>query len=86
MQTNYTEASYKNSIIELFQNMGYTHIYGSDIENRDFYSPLYDEVLAASIRRLNKNVPEQAIYLARYGNAAWNKKYAAYVSKDYSDI
>ena len=39
----YTEADYENSIIELFQNMGYRHVYGPDVE-RDFYSPLYNIV------------------------------------------
>ena len=38
------------------------------------------------LRRLRKEVPEQAIYLARYGQAAWNKKYASYVARDYSNI
>lgn len=36
----YTEADYENSIIELFQGMGYRHVYGPDIE-RNFNSPLY---------------------------------------------
>ena len=44
MPSLYTEADYENSVIELFENMGYTHVYGPDIE-RDFTSPLYDEVL-----------------------------------------
>ena len=34
----YTEADYENSIIELFQNMGYRHVYAPDLE-RDFRSP-----------------------------------------------
>jgi len=38
------------------------------------------------IRMLRKDVPEQAIYLARYGEAAWNKKYASYIPRDYSNI
>lgn len=38
------------------------------------------------LRHLRKKVPEQAIYLARYGQAAWNKKYALYISRDYSNI
>jgi putative transposase len=38
------------------------------------------------IRRLKKEVPEQAIYLARYGESAWNKKYACYISRDYSNV
>jgi hypothetical protein len=37
-------------------------------------------------RYLKSKVPEQAIYLARYGNAAWNKKYASYISRDYSTL
>lgn len=38
------------------------------------------------IRMLKKDVPEQAIFLARYGDAAWNKKYASYIPRDYSNI
>lgn len=56
----FTEADYENSVIELFKNMGYTHIYAPDIE-RDFYSPLYDDVLTESLYRLNRNLPEDAI-------------------------
>lgn len=61
MHTTYTEQSYENSVIELFQNMGYTHVYGPDIENRDFYSPLYEDVLEDSIYRINPSVPKAAI-------------------------
>lgn len=56
----YTEADYENSIIELFQNIGYRHVYGPDVE-RDFYSPLYEEELNAALRRLNPTMPEDAI-------------------------
>src|SRR5574344_1644097 len=38
------------------------------------------------IRKLKVEVPEQAIYLARYGEPAWNKKYACYISRNYSSI
>jgi type I restriction enzyme R subunit len=61
----YNEASYENSVIELFVNMGYTHVYGPDIE-RDFKSPLYDAVLEESIRRINPTLPEGAIEDALY--------------------
>lgn len=61
----YTEADYENSVIEIFENMGYTHVYGPDVE-RDFTSPLYDEVLEDSIRRLNPNMSEAAIADALY--------------------
>ena len=57
----YTEYDYENSIIELFQNnLEYEYIYGPDIE-RDFYNPLYEEVLLDSLYRLNKGLPDDAI-------------------------
>lgn len=57
----FTEANYENSIIELFTNdLGYEHRYGPDVE-RDFYSPLYDEVLIDALYRLNRSLPEDAI-------------------------
>lgn len=37
-------------------------------------------------RILRTSIPEQAIFLARYGEAAWNKKYASYIPRDYSNI
>ena len=36
------------------------YIYGPDIE-RDFYSPLYEEVLLDSLYRLNRGLPDDAI-------------------------
>ncbi|WHE88179.1 type I restriction endonuclease subunit R [Lachnoanaerobaculum gingivalis] len=57
----YTESDYENSIIELFQNtLEYEYIYGPDIE-RDFYSPLYEDVLTDSLHHLNRNLPNDAI-------------------------
>lgn len=57
----YTEADYENSVIELFRNdLGYDYAYGPDIE-RDFYSPLYEEVLIDSLYRLNRGLPDDAI-------------------------
>lgn len=57
----YTEADYENSVIELFRNdLGYEYAYGPDIE-RDFYSPLYEEVLLNSLYRLNRGLPDDAI-------------------------
>ena len=43
----YTEADYENSILELFREMGYRHVYGPDIE-RNFNSPLYEDELIDS--------------------------------------
>lgn len=56
----FTEEKYENSVIELFENMGYSHVYGPDVE-RDFYSPLYEEVLESALYRLNKGLPSDAI-------------------------
>ena len=67
MQNLFTEADYENAVIELFQNMGYQHIYAPELENRDFYSPLSEEVLLNSLHQINPNLPEDAI------NDAYNK-------------
>ena len=57
----YTEAAYETAIIELFENeLNYDYVYGPDVE-RDFTSPLYDEVLEESLRRINKGAPYDAI-------------------------
>ena len=57
----YTEADYENAIIDLFRNeLNYDYVYGPDKE-RDFTSPLYDEVLEESLRRINKGAPYDAI-------------------------
>ena len=57
----YTEADYEKSVIELFENnLGYEYAYGPNIE-RDFYSPLYEEVLIDSLYRLNRGLPDDAI-------------------------
>ena len=62
----YTEADYENSVVELFRNdLGYEYAYGPDIE-RDFYSPLYNEVLEDSLYRLNRELPSDAIQDALY--------------------
>lgn len=65
MTITFTEASYENSIIELFQGMGYNHIYGPDVE-RDYTSPLYEEVLVDSLCRINPKLCDDAIKDAIY--------------------
>lgn len=37
-------------------------------------------------RRLDKEIPKQGIYMARYGQSAWNRKYGGYIDRDYSNI
>ena len=56
----YTEADYESTIIELFENMGWRHVYGPDLD-RDYRDPLYEEVLDDAIRRINPDMPESAI-------------------------
>lgn len=65
MTITFTEASYENSIVELFQGMGYSHVYGPDIE-RDYTSPLYEEILADFLYRINPQLCDDAIKDAMY--------------------
>ncbi len=56
----FNENTYEQSIIELLEGLGYTHVYGPDVP-RDYSSPLYEEELEASIRRINPFLHEDAI-------------------------
>ena len=61
MPVLFTEADYENSIIELFRTeLGYDYVYGPEVE-RDFHSPLYEEVLLDALHRLNPALPEDAV-------------------------
>lgn len=61
----FNEASFENSIIELFENLGYTHVYGPNVE-RDWRCPLMEEQLRSSLETINPNLPriafDEAIY------------------------
>lgn len=61
----YTEADYENSVIELFQEIGYRYVYAPDLE-RDLHSPLYEKELEESLYRLNPDMPDDAITDALY--------------------
>ena len=61
----FTEADYENSVLELFRNLGYSYVYGPDLE-RDYKNPLYEDVLIESLSRLNPSLPEAAIQDAIY--------------------
>ena len=52
MKANFTENSYEQAVIALFEQMGYRYECGFDIE-RDYQNPLYEAVLEASLRRIN---------------------------------
>lgn len=64
MSDFYTEEHYENSLIELFEGMGYRHVYGPDVE-RDYTCPLYMKELDEALVRLNPTLPPAAIQEAR---------------------
>lgn len=79
-----SEDAYENSVIELFQELGYTHVYGPDVETRDFASPLYEAVLTNSLHQINQNLPEEAINealfkLKNFENAELTQKNAVFM-------
>ena len=57
----FTEDTYEQAVIELFEGMGYTHIYAPDMNRTDYSSPLLDSVLQDCIVRINKGLPIEAI-------------------------
>ena len=57
---HFTEDMFEQAIIELFGNMGYSHIYAPDME-RDYSSPVLDSMLLDSLIKLNKGLPLDAI-------------------------
>lgn len=56
----FTEDTFEQAVISLFEGMGYEHIYAPDLE-RDYSRPLMDSVLQDSLVRINKNLPLEAI-------------------------
>lgn len=56
----YTEANYENAVIQLMEQLGYTHVYGPDVE-RDYTDPLYSEVLEGSLIAVNPGLSQPAI-------------------------
>ena len=60
MPNLFTEDTYEQAIIELFENMGYDHLYAPDLD-RDYSSPLLDNELRSSLVRINRGLPVEAI-------------------------
>ena len=56
----YTEANYENAVIQLIEQLGYTHVHGPDVV-RDYTDPLYSEVLEGALIAVNPGVPQAAI-------------------------
>ena len=58
---SFTEEKFEQAIIELLQNLGYSHIYAPALNREDFSSPFLDSELLSSIIRLNNKLPRAAI-------------------------
>ena len=58
---SFTESTYENAVIQLFEGMGYTHIYAPDMGREDFSDPLMDGVLRDALVRINRGLPTEAI-------------------------
>ena len=56
----YTEANYENAVIQLIEQLGYTHVYGPDVV-RDYTDPLYSDVLEGALIAVNPGIPQAAI-------------------------
>ena len=52
----FNENTYEQAIIELFKNMGYSHIYAPEME-RDYNSPIMEATLLDCLVRLNRSLP-----------------------------
>ena len=63
---HFTEELFEQAVLELLQNMGYTHIYAPDMGRTDFSSPLMESALLDSLVRINKKLPIEAINEAIY--------------------
>lgn len=58
---SFTEDTFEQAVIELFENMGYIHIYAPDMNRTDYSRPLLDNVLRDCLVRLNRSLPVTAI-------------------------
>ena len=61
MSMFFTEETFEQAVIELFESMGYTHIYAPDMNREDFSNPLLESVLSDCLVRINKKLPIEAI-------------------------
>ena len=60
MPAIFTEATYEQAIVELFESMGYTHLYAPDLE-RDYANPLLEDALREGLARVNPGAAEDAL-------------------------
>ena len=59
--------------------------YGFAIQTEDIELNKFPSA-SSFLYKLEKEIPASSIYLARYGHAKWNRKYASYIERDYSSV
>ena len=66
MGESYTESNYENAVLQLMrETLGYNYVYGPDVE-RDYHSPLYEDMLLPALQRVNRKLPLEALNEAVY--------------------
>jgi putative transposase len=63
-----------------YYTLGFAKQFYPDVDPATFPSE------KAFLRRIDADVPEGSQYYARYGESAWNRKYASYIDRDYSNV
>lgn len=62
---SFLESNYENAIMILLDELGYTRLYGPDIE-RDFHNPVYTDILTERLPHINSKADKQAVAEALY--------------------
>lgn len=62
---SFLESNYENAVMILLDELGYTRLYGPDIE-RDFHNPLYMDILTERLSHINSKADKQAVDEAVY--------------------
>ena len=60
----YNENAFENAVIEVLKNTKWEYTYGPDIEERDYHDPVLNDVFKYQLRKLNRDVPDDAITAA----------------------
>ena len=60
----YNENAFENAVIEVLKNTKWEYTYGPDIEERDYHDPVLNDAFQYQLRRLNRDVPDDAITAA----------------------
>jgi type I restriction enzyme R subunit len=62
---SFLESNYENAVMQLLDELGYTRLYGPDIQ-RDFYNPFYMDALTERLPQINPKADRQAVEEALY--------------------